>query len=590
MERRGESSRALRWWLAGVLLVSGCDHVTLPQFSDPPKAVRPLPISVALNFDEPLRTATLQETVCADTPWEGQLGKSIVEAFEREAQRRYARVRMGTAEKEGAPPDITVDLRLANKSFEAKTRMGASEDFQAQLTVQLAATFKDVKGRVLTHGPLTYNENISIHTPTEGSSTQCRTNNLDEAMDKAGDALAKKMTVVVADIAKETGIGAPVAGRPASAQGTEALVLRGTIEDENRNQLLEPGEKVTLRLDATNEGPAPIGSLSISLSGSPSIIAAFAATLAGAPLLMGTIPPGETRATYVAGKMPSSIQDERIELTLSAVSGEGFAVRPVVLVAAARPPTNIVGSTLSPAAAGKVDRYAVIVGLSHYRTPWRGFKGVAGSDVQKLVGLFKDQLEVPDAHILLLQDELAGRADLEEALARWLPQRVSADAVVFFYFAGHSVSDARTGEVFLLPHDGTPSSSRARWLPLRLLQQRLKSLGAKLSVAVLDAPVTQVGGAGAKKGSRKQANWAGELGNARLKDGAGTVIQVVTNRPGGGRLSRAVDGLAGGADADQDGRVTLSEWLHSLRGTASTYPTLPPSPAILAIPLSTQRK
>ncbi|HEX9742328.1 MAG TPA: hypothetical protein VGA17_06005, partial [Nitrospiraceae bacterium] len=212
----------------------------------------------------------------------------------------------------------------------------------------------------------------------------------------------------------------------------------------------------------------------------------------------------------------------------------------------------------------------------------------------KLVGLFRDQLGVPDAHTLLLQDELAGRADLEEALARWLPQRVSSDAIVFFYFAGHSVSDARTGEVFLLPHDGTPSSSRARWLPLRLLQQRLKSLGAKLSVAVLDAPGMQVGGAGAKKGSSakrpRQADWAGDLGNAMSKSGAGTVIQVVTNRPSGGRLSRAVDGLAGGADTDQDGRVTLSEWLHSLRGTASTYPTLPPSPAILAIPLSTQRK
>ena len=585
MLRRKEFSRTIRWWLAGLLLIAGCDQATLPQLSHAPLAVPPLPVAVAMNFDEPLRTATLQETLCADTLWEGQLGTSIVGAFERMAQKRYAKVAAASDEKAGALPTITVDLRLANKSFRARTRTGASDNFQAQLTVQLEATFKDETGRVFTHGPLTYDEHFTIFTPTVGSGgTQCMTSNLDAALDKAGDALADQMASVVASIVKETR-GAQAAGVAAGSQGTSALVLKASLEDENHNRLLEPGEKVTLRIDAINQGQTPIGSASISLSGSPSIVEAFSTTLAGAPLLMGSVPPGETRATYVAGILPERIQDERIELTLSAVTSEGLSVTPVVLVAAAAASRTVVDAA---------DRYAVIVGLSHYRTPWRGLKGVRGSEIKKLVGLFKHSLGVPDTHILLLQDELAGRADLEEALVGWLPQRASADTIVFFYFAGHSVSDAKTGEVFLLSHDGAPSSSRERWLPLRLLQQRLKSLGAKLSVAVLDGPVAQVGGAGAKKGGSaarpKPANWAGVLGKSAPTEGSGTVIQVVPNRARDGRLSQVVAGLAGDADANHDGRVTLSEWLRALRGNAVTYPTLPPSPAVLSIPLSTQRK
>lgn len=581
MLRRKESSHQRNVLVVGLLLIAGCDQATLPRLSHAPLAVPPLPVAVAMNFDEPLRTATLQETVCANTLWEGQLGKSVVEAFERKAQKRYAKAPAASDEKAGSLPTITVDLRLAGKSFEARTRTGASDNFQVQLTVQLEATFKDETDRVLTHGPLTYNENFTIFTPTVGSGgTQCMTSNLDTALDKAGDALADQMASVVASIVKETR-GAQAAGLAAGSQGTSALVLKATLEDENHNRLLEPGEKITLRIDAMNQGQAPIGSASISLSGSPSIVEAFSTTLAGAPLLMGSVPPGETRATYVAGILPGRVQDERIELTLSAVTSEGLSVTPVVLVAAVAPSAN----------AG--DRYAVIVVLSHYRTPWRGLKGVSGSEIKKLVGLFKHSLGVPDAQILLLQDELAGRAELEEALARWLPQRASADAIVFFYFAGQSVSDARTGEVYLLPHDGTPASSRAGWLPLHLLQQRLKSLGAKLSIAVIDAPVTQVGGGGAKKGAVKRAqpaNWTGSLGSATTKDGAGAVIQVVPNRSVAGHLSQAFDLLTGNADTNHDGRVTLSEWLRTLRGKAATYPTLPPSPAILAIPLSTQGK
>jgi hypothetical protein len=568
------------------LLISGCDQATLHRLTyDPPPAVSTLPISVQLDFDEPLRLATLQQTVCSDTPWEGQIGKSIMEALEREARTRYAQVEVAPTTSTGVSPDIVAELHLVSKSFESKSRVSSAEDtFLARLTVRIAATFKDSTGRLLAKGPLVYDADISIFTPSlgTGGGARCITSRLDEAMAKAGDTLAEQMATVVAGIVKKAGDTARATGQAPAAQGISTLALKGTIEDGNGNQLLEPGEKVTLRIEAVNRGQAPVGSASIVLSGSPSLIEAFSAALSGSPLLMGTVPPGETRATVVAGKMPASIQDERLELTLSGTTGEGLSVTPVMLVATA--PPSLKGG----------NRFAVIVGLSRYRTPWRGYVGLHGAEFKKLMGLFKDSLGVLDDHILLLQDELAGQAELEEALVRWLPQRVSPDAIVFFYFAGQSVSDAGTGEVFLLPHDGTPSSSSDRWLSLRVLQQRLRNLGAKLSVMVLDAPVMQVGGGGAKHGGSvkrpRPADWAGSLGSAPSKDGSVPVIQVVPNHSRPGRLSQALDGLAGSADVNHDGTVTLSEWLRAVRSTARTYPTLPPPPAILAIPLSTQRK
>jgi len=51
MLRRKEFSRTIRWWLAGLLLMAGCDQATLPQLSHAPLAVPPLPVAVAMSSD-----------------------------------------------------------------------------------------------------------------------------------------------------------------------------------------------------------------------------------------------------------------------------------------------------------------------------------------------------------------------------------------------------------------------------------------------------------------------------------------------------------------------------------------------------------
>ncbi len=230
------------------------------------------------------------------------------------------------------------------------------------------------------------------------------------------------------------------------------------------------------------------------------------------------------------------------------------------------------------------NRYAVVVNVGLYRSPWAGWRDGLLLESKDTVLALARSLNVPDNQTLLLQDELASQADIEEALASWLPKRIGKDSVVFLYFGGQAQADAKTGEVYLIPYDGTPASSRTRLISLRWLQSRLQKLGAKLTLAVIDTPVST--GAEAKDGKTRSVapNWTADLGGT---SGPSTpaVIQI-TRAPGAliqpqGLLS----GLGGEADLDHDSVITIGEWLRWLRGNSTTVPTLPPTVALQSIPL-----
>lgn len=255
--------------------------------------------------------------------------------------------------------------------------------------------------------------------------------------------------------------------------------------------------------------------------------------------------------------------------------------------ASAAPPTPAQATQPSRAAAVSgqdPNRYAVIVGLGLYRSPWAGWREGLALEDKDTVQTLARRFNVPDSQTLLLQDELASMEDIEEALASWLPKRVKKDAVVLLYFSGHATADPKTGEVSLIPYDGTPSSARTRLISLRWLQSRLQKLGAKLTVAILDSPI--VGTAAVKDAKNKAVppNWSADLAGA--SGSADLPVIQITRLPGAALQPQSLlAGLNGEADLDHDGVITLGEWLRSLRGHAATAPSLPPSVAVQSIPL-----
>lgn len=230
------------------------------------------------------------------------------------------------------------------------------------------------------------------------------------------------------------------------------------------------------------------------------------------------------------------------------------------------------------------NRYAVVVGLSLYRSPWPGWRDGLLIDSEGTLSQVARSLSVPDNHTLLLQDELASQADIEEALASWLPKRITKESIVFVYFNGQAMTDPKTGEIYLIPYDSTPASSYTRLISLRWIQSRLQKLGAKLALAVIDSPLTGTAISKDAKAKSSAPNWAADLaGPSGTADAS--LIQIA-RMPGVSRQqSSLLAGLNGPADLDHDGIVTVGEWLRALRGNAVTVPTLPPTVTVQSIPL-----
>jgi len=601
MLMRRVSAMSILLLATGLALLAACNHLQAPRFTSPTERGPVIPLSVKLAFDESVRSATVEQTVCADVLWKGRLGDAIVQSFTETGQARLAHLTVGdpsgTAQPATAPAsEFTAFITLASASFTPTSRSGSDDtNFLAQFDVRLAATFQDAQGRRFPEAPMTYSNRVSLFTPQiGGSDNQCATGQLDAAVRTAADHLANQLMGYLTQLREKTQ-GEGTAGRQSPGAGPSLLALKATLLDANNNLVLEGGEKIGVRIDVTNTGKVTLGATAVTLSGTPALIDAFAGTLSS-PVQIAALQPGETKSTILWGTVPANAEGSHGELTVtvtpSGTAGGASATQTLVAAMASRgaPASSASSSAIRPAlttAGGghDPDRYAVIVGLGQYRTPWPGWRDGLSLDTKETVSLFTDSLDVPEGHTLLLQDELAAQADIEEALALWLPKRVTKDSLVVFYFAGQTVADAKNGEVFLIPYDATPASSPFRLISIRFLQSRLQKLGAKLALAIIDSPMAV--GAPSKDGKAKSAvpNWMADLdGSSGSK--ASTVMQVSRIHGASRPQNRLLAGLTGPADLDHDGLVTVGEWLRSLRGTAVTAPTLPPTLAVQSIPLA----
>ena len=582
--------------VTGLALMAACNHLQAPRLSSPSEPEPVIPLSVKLVFDESVRTAILEQTVCADRLWKGRLGDAIVQSFTETGRARLTHLTVadppGTAQPAAAPTsEFTAFITLASASFTPTSRLGADNNYLAQFDVHLVASFQDPQGYRFPNAPMVYSSRVSLYTPQMGNSdNQCEAGQLDAAMQTAVDHLAAQLMGYLMQLREKTQ-GESSARRQNPVVGPNLLALKATLLDANSNLVLEGGERIGIRIDVTNTGKATIGATAITLSGTPALIDAFVGALSASVQIIN-LQPGETKSIILWGAMPTTAGGSHGELTVtvtpsSATGGTPAAQTLVAAMASRGKPPSPPLRPVSPIAGGGhiPDRYAVIVGLDQYQTPWPGWRDGLSFDTKETVSLFVDSLGVPEGHTLLLQDELATQTDVEAALALWLPKRVTKDSIVFFYFAGHARANAKTGEIFLMPYDNILQLSQSRLISLQLLHTRLLKLGARLVVVIIEAPVAI--GAAAEKGTSGRAtpNWIGNL-NESSNIGSGTIIQVSRRSPMPPARQSLLSGLTGKADRDDDGIVTVGEWLRSLRSIAVVAPSLPPDLAVQSIPLS----
>jgi len=584
-----------------LVLLAACNHLQTPRFIYPTEEEPVIPLSVKLVFDEPVRSATVEQIICADVQWKGRLGDAIVQSFIETGRVRLAQLTVGDLSGTVQPAtalasEFTAFITLASASFTPTSRSGSDDtNYLAQFDVLLTATFQDTQGRRFPEAPMVYSNRVALWTPQiGGSDNQCATGQLDAAVRTAADHLANQLMGYLKQLQEKTQAEG-TAHRQSPDAGPSLLALKATLLDANNNLVLEGGEKIGVRIDVTNAGKTALGATTVTLSGTPTLIDTFTGALSR-PVQIATLQPGETKSTILWGTLQKGLEGSRGELTVTVTPSGATSGTPATQTLIAAMAARGAPAVAAPSSAKRTgpttteggqnsDRYAVIVGLSQYRTPWPGWQDGLSFDTKETVSLFTDSLHVPEGQTLLLQDELATQTDVEEAFTLWLPKRVTKDSIVFFYFAGHARADSKTGEVFLMPYDSTPQSSTFRLTSLRVLQQRLLKLSAKLVVAIIEAPVAT--GTAVKNGASRQAvpNWTGDLGRSS-NIGTGAIIQVSRRSTSSQGRQNLLNGLTGQADRDNDGTVTLGEWLRSLRSIAIMAPTLPPDLAVQSIPLS----
>ena len=444
MSMRFVSGMATLILTMGLALLTACNHLQTPRFMYPTEQEPVIPLSVKLVFDEPVRSATVEQMICADVPWKGRLGDAIVQSFIETGRARLAQLTVGNPSGTAQPAttlasEFTAFITLASASFTPTSRSGSDDtNYLAQFDVRLTATFQDTQGHRFPEAPMVYSNRVALWTPQiGGSDNQCATGQLDAAVRTAADHLANQLMGYLKQLQEKTQ-GEGAARRQSPDAGPSLLVLKATLLDANNNLVLEGGEKIGVRIDVTNTGKTVLGATAVTLSGTPALIEAFTGALSR-PVQIATLQPGETKSTILWGVLQAGLEGSRGELTVTVTPSGATSGTPATQTliaamtahgapAAAAPSSAIRPGPTAIGGGHNPNRYAVIVGLSQYRTPWPSWQDGLSFDIKETVSLFADSLHVPEGRTLLLQDELATQTDVEEALTLWLPKRVTKDS------------------------------------------------------------------------------------------------------------------------------------------------------------------
>ncbi len=564
-----------------VALTGGCDSLRNPLKRPPLPDLGPrLPISVKLDLDPSLTSATFQYIDSCNGPHEVALGKELEAVLIDAAAQNFNAVTVGNAPAT-APVDSEILIGLTRSGVKLQTD-NIYDRVPAELSLEANVLFKDATGKVLEERTLTVQQRERLI--LEPTQHRCDFGNMAEFVYDSALNLAVQFVRAVrvrydlgqiatappsvppagqAPLQSATpspnqtqagGLPAPSVGaRPPTAS---VVSFRTTILDENGNHVLEGGERVKVRIDVVNTSAQPVQGLTATLTGSPDLLTNFPATT----LPVGTLRPGESRSLEFAATLPQPVQSHHADLQVALSDGAGNPV--------ASPQTLAVSVGAGGVKAEDVDvipvappdfrrphTFLVSIGLSAYRDQQIRARKFASSDAEMIASYFKSLGGVPAANVRLLQDRKALRPDIEEAFLDWLPSRVTPDSVVVVYFAGQAAVTP-TGETFLVPYDGTLSST-GRLYPMKELETTLARLKVRQVLFFFDGSVSRQAGNGAGKPPRWETQ-------------AGPFVRLIgTGGLGGGYESDklrhgmftyyVLRGLRGEADTSHDGEVSLGE-------------------------------
>ena len=557
----------MRWGALFFLLVTvsglwGCEKMTSALHRTPLPDMGPrLPNSVKLTFDPSLTTLKMQYQNGCGHLLDLRVGEEIESVLIDAAAKNFQSVMVTGGTAAPVQPDTEILVTLQRSGFKL-WQDSLYDRVPADMTLEALLTFKDIAGKELGQQTIsiTHNERL-ILTPT---GVRCDYGNIDEFVYDAGLKMsvqfilaAKTQLATTSRPAPATVAASPM--RPAPAGGIpSALSFKATVLDENSNLVFEGGERIRVRIDLVNGGEPELQGVTATLTGTASLLAQFPTTT----LAVGRLQPGQSRSIEFVATLPQAVQQQKAELQV-AVSESGARTQPPLqTLTLSIQPTGIKADDVDqiPAVTAgfrQPHTYLLAIGVGSYRDQQVPSRKFASLDAEMVSNYFQSLGGLPASNVRLLQDWKALRPDIDEALLDWLPPHMNKDAVVFVYFAGLA-SVSATGDTFLVPYDGTATST-SRAYPLKDLEAALSRLKAKHTLFLFDGIVSRMEPDGRTKPVLPQWN---PTGSSTLHvigtSGIGRGLEDDEHRHGlfTYYLLRA---MRGEADTNRDGDVTFGE-------------------------------
>jgi uncharacterized caspase-like protein len=215
----------------------------------------------------------------------------------------------------------------------------------------------------------------------------------------------------------------------------------------------------------------------------------------------------------------------------------------------------------------------VVVGINDYpntrRLKW------AVNDARAFYRHLVEVIQIPHENVTLLLNQEASLSRLRSSLGTHLKKMAGKEDMVIIYFAGHGATekdvlspDGDGLEKYLLPYDVDPQDLYASALPMREISHIFYRIQSQRIIFIADSCYSGASGGRTISLSGIRANISDAFLD-RIAGGKGTVIMTASsanevsaedeNLQHGVFTFYLLEGLAGAADADKDGLVTVDE-------------------------------
>lgn len=328
------------------------------------------------------------------------------------------------------------------------------------------------------------------------------------------------------------------------------------------------------------EDRAKIASETVTLAGivtAPNGIARVSITVNGTeiPAPRGiTVTPTATKTIPMSIPIPLQPGENVIVLTVFDESGEASqAVRTIYRERVTA--GSQIQQAATPMPGVSTERWAVVIGIDHYRDPLIAQLQYAVADAKAFYDFLINNGGVKSSHARLLLNKDATQVNIRRVLGDFLKQKALKEDEVIIYYAGHGTTEPEPGAEgglakYLVPWDADPTSLFATGIPMEEIDHIFSRLAARKILLVQDTCFS--GGAGGRTFLRRGSTRAPTLTDKFLQDLAHREGRMILTASDANQLSvesqevghglftyYLLQGLEGAADLDSDGAITIRE-------------------------------